>query len=504
MPRNFCFVCYVMFFGFMAFTPAAPADPADFADGDAHSPEEWRKEENFRINGKTIATKVIVSEAPVFDNKGEVIARLFSTAYIADSRGAAPRPIIFAFNGGPGSASAWLNFGAMGPKVLDLPASSSAGAPPFDLVANDGSVLDIADLVFVDPVGAGLSHLVDNDKGRDAVFGLRADAEYLAAFIRRFLSVHKRWNSPVYLVGESYGGFRVGVLLETLTNGYNRVELNGAVFVSSLLDFDDAMVFESDRLSYAAFLPTYAATAAYHDLVAVPPDGWDAFLEGVETFAATEYIGSLMLGSRASKARKDAVAEAISGYTGLSRDYVLGANLKINPFYFQKELLRERGLVIGRFDGRYTGRDNTNSGAMFDGDPSAYAIAGAFYAAANAFFRNEMGVEPNRDYELLNMQVRVGWDWTGIDRTFSGVSDLNAAPHVSRLLRENPDFKVMVASGYYDMSTPYMGIINSLAAANADFSRIDVRKYHGGHMFYVDREARAAFSADLRRFLLGR
>ena len=428
-------------------------------------------------------------------------AKVFFIAYTLDEvADKAKRPVTFSFNGGPGSSSVWLHLGLLGPKRVALDAEGYAPAPPGRLVANDQSLLDASDLVFIDPVGTGFSRMVEGEKVKE-YHDYKRDLESVGEFIRLWLSRYGRWTSPKYLIGESYGTTRASGLAGHLLERYG-MYLNGVMLVSCALDFQVLSFDPCNDLPPVIFLPTYAATAWFHkrlsaDLQKKP---LRKLIDEVEAFAAGEYAAALFQGAGlAAKARKDVVAK-LARYTGLSADYVERTDLRIEIFRFCKELLRDEGRTVGRLDSRYTGFDRDSAGEQFEFDPGFAEIYGVYSAAMNDYVRNELRFEADLPYEVLKA-FYMDWGWKDFANRYASVGET-----LRKAMSMNPHMRVLVASGYFDFATPHFGAdysLDHLGLAPELRKNITTSYYEAGHMMYVHKPSLEKLASELRRFVSG-
>ncbi|TCI04569.1 peptidase S10 [Corallincola luteus] len=466
-------------------------------------PEPVRVEKKLsgKFNDKKIEYRVIAADTHLVDDDSKPMASIFSTAYIATGKKKSEqRPLIFFFNGGPGSASVWLHLGGFGPKRVVVPSNGeNAGAPPYPLIDNPLAMLDIADLVFVDPVGTGYSRAIGEYQGTD-FWGVKKDAEVLSRFVRHFISEHKRWNSPRYLAGESYGTTRIGALVRELQEGWNAVNLNGILLISAIVDYQTGDFFPGNEQPFMSFLPTYAATAWYHDALPNKPEQLAPFIEEVKAFVLNEYSVALLKGSRLTTEERAVIIEKLHQYTGLSKQYLAATDLRIHEMRFMKELLREQGKVVGRLDSRYLGTDADSAGETFEADPSGYGIAAAYTAAINDYLGRQIGVERNEIYQILSSEVYRHWDWSmgGSPREENVI---NVAPLIAKGMRQNRDLRIFVANGYYDMATPFFATEQSFAHYGIDPKRVTMTYYPAGHMMYVHEPSLKQLTDDVRRFI---
>jgi carboxypeptidase C (cathepsin A) len=478
----------------------APAAP-EAAPGPAPAPLLFESEHVLDLGGKQLAYRAVCETTTIEDEQGRSEAEFFSIAYLAQDA-ASDRPITFAFNGGPGSSSIWLHMGLLGPRRVKVPSDGeAAGAPPYPVVDNPESLLAVSDLVFVDPIGTGLSRVVLAGKGEDH-WGVDEDARSVARFIRRYLSAHERWASPKYLLGESYGGIRAPLLVRELQGGMSSVALNGVVLISPALDM--ALVDgQANDAALATVVPTYAATAWYHHALAQRPDDLDAFLAQVTRWVMEQYVPALFAGRELSEARREAIVNDLARFTGLSPEYIRRANLKISTDRFRRELLRERGLVVGRLDTRYTGTEPDSVGEVPSGDPMGSGISGAFVSVFQSYLREGLGVRVDREYVVMSEVAGRNWkrpkeEWP----SFQGYVDV--APALARGMADNPDLRVFVASGLYDIATTFFAAEHNVQRSTMDRARVTLKRYPAGHMMYVHEPTFFELARDLRAFVAPR
>ncbi|WP_332770893.1 S10 family peptidase, partial [Phenylobacterium sp.] len=402
------------------------------------------------------------------------------------------------FNGGPGSGSVWLHMGAFGPKRVVVPSDAKDdAAPPYPIVDNPMSLLDVTDIVFIDPVGTGFSKALGKTEPKE-FWGLTADARSVAQFIRIWLRENGRWNSPKYLGGESYGTTRSATVVNQLEGAYNDVSLNGIILISTILDFGAQADVQGNEMSYVVTLPSMAATAWYHNKLADRPATVEPFVQQAREFAAGEYASALLKGNRLKDPERAAVRAKLARFTGLSETFLDHADLRVTTGRFYKELLRDRGLTVGRLDSRYTGVDYDSAGEQPDNDPSFYGIDGAYTAAINAYVRGDLKLKMDREYVTIGP---VGpWDWRlGGDRDLDAY--LNVTPYIAKAMRENSSLRVFVGQGWYDFATPFFGAEYALSRTGVPADRISFHYYDAGHMMYVRDADLAKLSTDIRAFI---
>jgi carboxypeptidase C (cathepsin A) len=494
--------------------PDKDSKPAEAKAGDAKAgtpaPESAPKEESsvtdhsVRIGGQTVNYKATASTTLLKDAKGDPTALMYSTAYTrSDVKDFSQRPIAFIYNGGPGSASVWLHMGAFGPRRVVTENAAATPPAPYKVADNSESLLDKADLVFIDPVGTGFSHAVGKAQDKD-FWGVDPDVHSLAQFIVTYVNRNNRWNSPKFLIGESYGTFRsvaLGNYLQTTDGMY----LNGIVLISSVLDASSLSFTFGDDRSYIFYLPTYAAVAWYYKLLKNRPDDLPAFVESARQFAASDYASALMKGSKLSAAETADMAKKLSGFTGLSEDYLIKAELRVTLPQFNAEVQRSRGLTIGRYDARYNGPtyDLLTENAEFD--PSYSAVVGAFAAAFNGYVREDLKFGQDKTYKVLPNEPSQSWDWK---HNAAAGGFFPSAPNVEgdliHELIDNPHLQVQVENGYFDMATPFFATeytMDHLLAPAAARDRIHLQYYTSGHMIYLHDEDRAKLKTNIGAFI---
>ncbi len=440
------------------------------------------------------------------NDSGAPIGSLYYTAYTrTDVSDKSRRPLAFVYNGGPGSASAWLHMGAFGPRRVVTNDPSATPPAPYQLVDNASSLIDVADLVFIDPIGTGFSKPVGRGAGRD-FWGLDEDAASLAQFVYAYVSRNGRWNSPKYLIGESYGTTRSAVLVNRLQSREG-MDFNGVVLISSILDFETTSFAPGHDISYIMYLPSYAATAAYHNLIA-RPQNLAAFLDEVRRFAMNEYADALNKGSALGAEEAAAVRRRLAAYTGLSEDYLTRANLRVSLRQWMAELNRARGQNTGRLDARYTGPMLNLLTESGEGDPQSRAVTGAYTSAINAYLRDELRFGGDQRYSLSG---GVQWNWNRAPAgggPGSGGGGRNATPYVggdlAQALISNPNLRVEVENGYYDMATPFFATEYTMdhLGLPADLrSHITMKYYEAGHMMYLREPDLVALKNNVAQFI---
>jgi carboxypeptidase C (cathepsin A) len=425
-------------------------------------------------------------------------------AYTAeDAADGTRRPLMFSFNGGPGSASLWLHLGALGPQRVALPDDASFPEPPFKLVDNPDTWLAETDLVFIDPVGTGYSRAAKPDQARK-FFSLRGDIESIREFIRLYLTREERWGSPLYLVGESYGTTRAAGLSEDLLD--HGIAPSGILLVSTVLNFQTVRFANGNDLPYILYLPSYAATAWYHrKLEPELQADLHRTYEEVHAFALGEYTLALAQGDRLSPEKRQDIAAKIARYTGLSAAFVDRSDLRIELGRFCKELLRDRKRTVGRLDSRYVGIDADAASSNVETDPSMSAIRAPYTSAFHQLIRGRLGYRTDLPYYVLGEGIGA-WDYGGGGGSGpgggQGYADTSAS--LRDAMAKNPHLRLFVASGYYDLATPIAATEYTLEHMDLDPSmrpRITTRNYDSGHMMYIHEPSMRQLAQDVFTFL---
>jgi carboxypeptidase C (cathepsin A) len=433
-------------------------------------------------------------------------ASMFYTAYFRTGPQSANRPITFLFNGGPGSSTVWLHMGAFGPVRVQTADARHTPAAPYAIVNNDQSLLDASDLVFIDAPGTGFSRIAGKDKDK-AFYGVDQDIDAFTQFITQFLSKYGRWNSPKYVFGESYGTMRAAGLSLALQK--QDVDLNGVILLSDVLNWDflpdDPQINPGIDQPYVVSLPTYAATAWYHNRLANRPPDLRAFLAEVENFATTEYAQALIQGNDLPDAERQAIAQKLSAYTGLSIPYLLKSNLRIEYGAFQKELLGDEALTTGTLDTRFIGATLDPLSKVASYDPQGAAISAAYVAAFNSYVPERLHYTPGITFKE-GIPIYESWDYKhqppGAERALIALP--NVLPDLASAMKQNPDLKIMVNGGYFDVSTPYfegkMEMRHLPVPANLR-SNIEYHYYESGHMVYAHLPSLVALHDNVADFI---
>ena len=431
-----------------------------------------------------------------------------SMSYFAYFKGAKQdphRPITFLYNGGPGSSTVWLHMGAFGPKRVLTATDTHGPAAPYRIVDNEYSLLDASDLVFIDAPGTGFGHLRGKE-AKKAFYGVDQDAHAFANFIVTFLSRHDRWNSPKYLFGESYGTTRSAALVNVLQNE-KMLDVNGVILLSQILNFDDSVdgpqFNPGNDLPYALALPTYAATAWYHHKLPNPPADLQPFLREVEQFALGDYARALASGAALPAERKAAIAQKLHEYTGLPVDYLVRANLRVNGGEFEKTLQGSE-VTTGRLDTRFSGPTVDPLSEEADYDPQAAAISSAYVSAFNDYVRTKLDFGQNMTYKP-EIDLWKSWDYTHQPPDLPNkIAPANVMPDLALAMKQNPQLKVMMNGGYYDLATPFFAAeyeLQHLPIEPSLQNNIEMHFYRSGHMVYVHEPDLKKLHANVAAFI---
>ncbi len=465
------------------------------------APEEKivQTKHSLKIGGQEIKYTATAGTILLKLEDGTPKASIFYVAYTKDDVGdASQRPLTFSFNGGPGSASVWLHLGLFGPRRVQMGDAGALLPPPYKLVDNDVSLLDISDLVFIDPVSTGYSRAVPGEAPKQ-FHGVTEDVESVADFIRLYATRNKRWSSPKFLAGESYGTTRAAGLSGYLQQRYG-MYLNGIVLISAILNFETAEFDTGNDLPYILYLPTYTAIAWYHKRLPVDLQGGDVqkAVEESRKFAVGEYTDALMTGDALPTARRMEITQKLARLTGLSPDYIDRANLRIEIQRFTKELLRSERRTIGRIDARFTGIDRDAAGERPEFDPSIAAIIGPYSGMLNDYVRNDLKFDSDLPYEVLTSRVRP-WSYAPYENRY-----VNVAETLRGAMTQNPFLHVFVAKGYYDLATPFFAADYTFDHLGLDPTlrgHLSGAYYEAGHMMYVHPPSRAKLKADIAQFI---
>jgi carboxypeptidase C (cathepsin A) len=473
--------------------PAEQTKPP--AKEQAKEPEPVVAHHELRVGGKVLKYTATTGRLPINSAEGQTEAYMFFVAYTLD--GAGPRrPLMFSFNGGPGSSSVWLHMGAIGPKRVKMLLNGFMPPPPYQLVDNEYTWLDQTDMVFIDPVGTGYSRAVNKEVGKK-FYGLKGDIESVGTFIETYLSRYERWDSPLFLVGESYGTTRAAGLSGYLIE--HGVAFNGIVLVSSVLNFETLEFTPGNELPCILYFPSYSSAAWFHKKLAPELEqDLQKTLREAEQFASGPYADALAKGDRMTPEQRQNVIEQISRLTGLSQQYVDEANLCFSEQQFTSELLRSRKQVIGRLDSRFTGAAINAVSSYAEYDPSMSAIRPPYTAMFNNYVRRELGYKSDLEYYILGGGFQ-HWEWGSAGEGFP-----NTATALREAFIKNPYMKLFVANGYFDLATPYFATQYTLAHMSLPpelQKNISLGYYDAGHMMYIKDESLGRLKTDVSRFV---
>ena len=493
-----------------AMQPPATTEPADALEPattestptpDTKTESLTRTRHSIVVDGRTLDYTATAGTITLTEEDGTEKANVFFVAYTNDddddnNGDSTTRPVTFTFNGGPGSSSVWLHLGAFGPRRVKLDDEGRPIGPPYTLVDNEATILDLTDLVFIDPVTTGYSRPA-NDEDPKQFHGVREDIESVAEFIRLYTTRFERWASPKFLAGESYGTTRAAGLAGHL-QGRHGMFLNGIVLISSILNFQTARFDTGNDLPHILLLPTCTATAWYHgQLDQDLQEDLRKTLDEVEQFALTKYATALLRGSDLPDNERREIAKQLARYTGLSVDYIEQTNLRLTTRRFTKQLMRKERRTVGRLDSRFTGIDADAAGDGFEYDPSYAAIQGPYTAMLNHYLRAELNYENDLPYEILTGRVHP-WNYNNVQNRY-----LNVAETLREAMTRNPALRTFVASGYYDLATPYFATdftFNHLGLDPDLREHVTIHYYKSGHMMYIHHPSMLELKEDLRNF----
>lgn len=461
------------------------------------SKDNWEsKSATYSRSVGALSYKVTPGYVAVRNNQSnEVECNMFYCAYTKDGADSTKRPLAFVFNGGPGSATMWLHMGGLAPVMAKLNDDGTMSKPPFGVQTNPDSWLEFTDLVFVDAPGTGLSRMVKSDNKR--FFGVQGDLEAFTIFIKTFLNNSKRWRSPLFLVGESYGGIRGGGLSKSLLD--RGIALSGLVVVSGTMNFGTLDGTPGNDLNHLAFLPTYAATAWYHKRLParLQSKPIEAVIAETEKWMHESYAPALFRGDQLSEAEKRSVAKRLSEFTGLKEEWLLRANLRVREFNFFKELLRYQGLTVGRLDGRITSREADGVAATSNSDPSGDTITPSYVSSLHDYYSRDLNW-PGFDKNYPTYGNVYPWDW-GVN----GGGFVDTSTMFRDALSQNKHMKVLFCEGYFDMACPFYGMRYTVDHMNIDpetKKNIEWAYYPAGHMMYIEKGSRLKLKRDVQSF----
>lgn len=485
-----------------AAAPAPPATPADQIVETHHT---------FKLGSRTLEYTVTTGTLVLhreMEKKGEKEgefegavpkATMFFVAYQLKHAGdVAKRPLTFSFNGGPGSSSVWLHLGVLGPKRVDMGEQGELPTPPFRLIDNEHTLLDVTDLVFIDPVGTGYSRAVTGEKAKQ-FHSFKGDIESVGDFIRHWTTRSRRWLSPKFLIGESYGTTRAAGVSGYLQERHGMF-LNGLMLVSSVLEFQTLLFMPNNDLPCIVYLPSYTATAWYHKrLPADLQKNRDAAIQKSREFALGPYASALLRGNALGARERAELVRQLARFTGTSPEFVEKCDLRIEIHRFIKELRRDEGLVVGRLDSRFTGRERDSAGSEPANDPSFSNVMGPYTAAFYDYVRGDLGYASDVPYEILSFKTHEQWSYDQHQNRFVDVAET-----LRKVMNENPHLRIYVGNGYYDLATPFFATEYTFSRLGVDASlakNVSMAYYDGGHMMYIHRPSLAKMKQDLAAFV---
>lgn len=458
-----------------------------------------------KMDGKIISYKAIAGTMQLRNSENEPIALHGFTAYIKDgTTDSKTRPITFVFNGGPGSSSIWLHMGVIGPRRAVVTDPGFTPAAPYTLEENGSSLIDVSDIVMMDPIGTGLSRAIGKSKNKD-FWGVDQDIRAISQFIRQFVTEYDRWNSPKYLLGESYGTFRnAGVALYLQENV--GMAMNGVIMVSAVFDLRQLVFAQGDDISYVMNLPTYSATAWYHNKVPNKPASLETFLNEARLFAKTEYTQALMEGDQLAGAAREKALDRLAYFTGLSKSYLDKANLRVSEPEFTEELLRAERKTVGRLDSRFTGINQDPLTQYSQYDPQSSAISPGYTALFMDYYYNTLKVNKAYHYHT-SAYSRPGfdWDWKHAKNGGGFPTPPNTAVDLGEAMSRNPHLKVLILNGLYDLATPFYGVeytIDHMELEKEIKANIIMKYYEAGHMMYTHRPSLEQFKRETAEFIM--
>jgi carboxypeptidase C (cathepsin A) len=511
MRRSFAIVaaaCLWVTAGTLVLAQQPAAEGGDNAEPPKNAKEEPKPElsvtqHSVSIGGKTIAYTATAGTLVLRDQKDEPAAQFGFTAYVKkgvnDPR---TRPLTFAYNGGPGSSSIWLHMGVLGPRRVAASDLEVTPPPPYALVDNAWSILDVTDLVMIDPVGTGYSHAIGKKENKD-FWGTDSDITSVSQFIVQYVSDNGRWNSPKFLLGESYGTTRSAGVVAQLWNERG-MAMNGVILVSVALDIEAIFEWPGNDRPYPLFLPTFAATAWYHKALPEQPAALEPFLTEVREWAIGPYASALAKGDALTDAERDAVAAKLHRYTGLAEDYIRQADLRITTAQFNQELLRGKRETVSRLDSRFTGFTFDRLAKEAEYDPQQAAIAAAYTAAFLDYYHRELGARRDRTYHVF-ADVFTSWDFKHRIPGFPfPLPMVNTGPDLAQAIGLNPHLRVLVLNGYYDVATPFFAsevMFSQLRLTKEQRARVETKYYEAGHMMYLHQPSLEQMKKDLAAFI---
>ena len=464
--------------------------------------ETFLSTQSVTINGKTITLDTETGTVQLRDENDKPIALFGFTHYKAQNSNE-NRPIVFAFNGGPLSASFWLHFGILGPKRIEINDPDYTQPAPYKVVNNEYSILDKADLVMIDPIGVGFSKPIGDSKWKD-FWGVDQDIRSIGLFIEQFIIRAEKYNAPKYLLGESYGTFRNAGLVKHLQD--KGIAMNGVIMVSAVFDLHHLLFGPGDDLAYIIHFPTYAATAWYHNRVKEKGESLESFLNEVRNFTENEYAPALFKGDQLNDVEKNALAQQLADYTGVETGYWHKANFRVTNSEFFQEFLRADGLTVGRLDSRFTGINEDLLAQNAFTDPQSDAISPPYIAAFKDYLYNDLKVRKDLTY-TSSASSREGfkWDWSHTGNiNWNMQVAVSTLPDMTSAMKRNPHLKILILNGYYDIATVFYGVEHSINHMGLDpelKKNIIMKYYEAGHMMYTHQPSMKKFKEDVDAFI---
>jgi len=495
--KKLAFALALVLLSYLSFAQEKKAVQKETPEG-----EIFASSQSVTINGKTISLATETGTVQLRDENDKPVA-LFGFTHYRKTNSAKNRPIVFAFNGGPLSASFWLHFGVLGPKRIEINDPNYTKPAPYKVVNNQYSILDKADLVMIDPIGVGFSKPIGKAKWED-FWGVDQDIRSIGLFIEQFIIKTDKMNAPKYLLGESYGTFRNAGLVKHLQD--KGIAMNGVIMVSAVFDLQHLLFGPGDDTAYLIHFPTYAATAWYHNKVKNKGESLEAFLDEVRAFTQNEYAPALLKGDQLSPAEKNTMAQKLADYSGLSQDYYLKADLRVtNGEYFQ-ELLRNEGETVGRLDSRFTGINEDPLSQWALTDPQSDAISTPYIAAFKDYLYNDLKVRKDLTYTTTaGSRKGFKWDWKhGGNIIWNMQVATTTLPDMTSAMKRNPNLKILILNGYYDLATVFYGVEHSINHMGLDANlkkNIIMKYYEAGHMMYTHIPSMEKFKNDVDAFI---
>ena len=483
-----------------------PSAAADKCNGETPEGQVAITRHSFSAGGKSFDYTAKAGTMMIRDKAGHPSAEIGFTAYSRPVvKGAAARPVIFAFNGGPGSSSVWLHVGMLGPKRVQ---ANDAGPTPLSqlkVVDNPFGMLDKADIVMIDPVGTGFGRAICGKKDGD-FWSVDADAESVGRFIVQYLGQNDLWAAPKYILGESYGTIRAAVVLNWLRT--QRISFNGAILLGIATDIEiiHTQLPGNDR-PYPVFVPGFAATAWYHKLVPESAGPLEPFLEEARRFALGPYTTALMRGNALTDAERDTIAQEMHRFTGLSVDYIKASNLRVSEFAYGQELMRAQGKTVSRLDSRFVGDTQDTTQKLVDYDPILSFLGTAYSTAFNDHYRRNLNVKIDRPYNILNSDA--GWKFDMTHQPIGAPPEyaqtlVNANVDLATVMTQDPNLHVLVLAGYFDLGSTFSAaeyMVNHLNIPRSAQARIAMKYYMSGHMIYAHTPSLKQMKADVDQFV---